>query len=38
MTKGLILSGGVAHEYGRTSPMLADILAEVGVHCDIRGG
>lgn len=34
--RNLILSGGVAHDYARTSPMLADLLREVGVESDIR--
>jgi uncharacterized protein len=36
MPRNLILSGGVAHDYARTSPMLADILSEVGIVSDIR--
>jgi len=34
--RNLILSGGVAHDYAQTSPMLADILAEEGFESDIR--
>lgn len=36
MIKNLILSGGVAHEYARTSPMLQDILTEVGIESEIH--
>lgn len=36
MPRNLILSGGVAHDYARTSPMLAEILAEVGIVSDIH--
>ena len=36
MTRNLILSGGVAHDYARTSPMLAEVLAEVGVASEIH--
>src|SRR5437868_48546 len=36
MPRNLILSGGVAHDYARTSPMLADILSEVGIASDIH--
>ncbi len=31
----LILSGGVAHDYAATSPMVADALAEVGIRSDV---
>ena len=31
----LILSGGVAHDYPRTSAMLAEILAPAGIHSEI---
>ena len=34
--KALILSGGVAHDYARTSAMLSEILAEAGIESDIR--
>jgi len=36
MARNLILSGGVAHDYRRTSPMLADVLREVGIKSEIR--
>ncbi len=35
MKRNLILSGGVAHDYARTSPMLADLLSEVGIRSEI---
>lgn len=34
--KNLILSGGIAHDYAATSPMLADILSEIGIASTIR--
>ena len=36
MTRNLILSGGVAHDYGTTSPMLAGVLEEAGIESDIE--
>jgi len=36
MVRNLILSGGVAHDYARTSAMLADVLAEVGIESAVR--
>jgi uncharacterized protein len=36
MVANLILSGGVAHDYARTSAMLAEVLAGVGVESDVR--
>jgi len=36
MTRNLILSGGPAHDYSRTSAMLSSTLAEVGVRSDIH--
>jgi len=36
MARNLILSGGVAHEYEKTSPALADILVEVGIESEIH--
>lgn len=36
MTKNLILSGGPAHDYARTSPALAGIFAEVGIDSQIH--
>jgi type 1 glutamine amidotransferase len=35
MAKNLILSGGVAHDYAKTSPMVQDILSEKGIESDI---
>jgi hypothetical protein len=34
--RNLILSGGVAHDYARTSPMLAVTLAQVGIDSEIH--
>jgi len=34
--RNLILSGGVAHDYVRTSPMLSDVLAEIGIKSEIH--
>lgn len=34
--RNLVLSGGVAHDYAATSPMLADILSEVGIDSEIH--
>ena len=36
MERNLILSGGVAHDYARTSPMLAGILDGVGIQSEIH--
>ncbi|HIJ65495.1 MAG TPA: hypothetical protein HPP77_06030, partial [Candidatus Hydrogenedentes bacterium] len=36
MLTGLILSGGPAHEYALTSPMLSDVLVEVGIDCHVH--
>ena len=36
MDRNLIRNGGVAHDYARTSPMLADLLSEVGIRSEIR--
>jgi len=36
MARALILSGGVAHDYARTSPMLAEILQEVDIDVEIH--
>jgi len=36
MIKNLILSGGVAHDYARTSSILSDILSEIGVESEIH--
>jgi len=36
MMRNLILSGGVAHDYARTSPLLADVLSEVGIESEIH--
>lgn len=36
MIRNLIMSGGVAHDYARTSPILSDILVEVGVTSEIH--
>ncbi|MHB1457130.1 MAG: ThuA domain-containing protein [Armatimonadota bacterium] len=35
--KNLILSGGVAHDYAATSPMIAEILNDVSIDSDILG-
>jgi type 1 glutamine amidotransferase len=37
MLKNLILSGGVAHDYAATSPMIAEILTDVSIASDIAG-
>ena len=34
--RNLILSGGIAHDYAATSPMLASILSESGIDSEIR--
>ena len=34
--RNLILSGGVAHDYARTSPMLVATLSEVGIDSHIH--
>jgi len=34
--RNLILSGGIAHDYAATSPILAKILSEVGIASEIR--
>ena len=36
MTRNMILSGGVAHDYSRSSPTLAAVLQEVGIESDIH--
>ncbi len=36
MTKNLILSGGYLHDFETTSPMLAEILDEVGIESEIE--
>ena len=36
MKRNLILSGGVAHDFARTSPMLADVLGEAGIQSEIH--
>jgi type 1 glutamine amidotransferase len=36
MMRNLILSGGVAHDYAQTSPMLADVLVEAGIESEIH--
>lgn len=36
MLRNLILSGGVAHDYTETSPILANILGEVGIESEIH--
>jgi type 1 glutamine amidotransferase len=36
MARNLILSGGVAHDYARTSRMLAEVLDEVGIRSEIH--
>ena len=36
MLRNLILSGGVAHEYGTTSALLVDLLQEVGIASEIH--
>ena len=36
MGRNLILSGGVAHDFARTSPMLADVFDFCGIASDIR--
>ena len=38
MLRNLIMSGGVAHDYARTSPILSNILAEVGFGSEIYEG
>lgn len=38
MARNLILSGGVAHDYARTSPMLANTLREVGIESEVHEG
>ncbi|MBI2504183.1 MAG: response regulator transcription factor [Candidatus Latescibacteria bacterium] len=35
MKRNLILSGGVVHDYPRTSAMLAEILAPAGIRSEI---
>ncbi len=34
--RNLILSGGIAHDYAATSPILAGILSEIGIASEIR--
>ena len=36
MTRNMILSGGVAHDYSATSPILATVLHEVGIESEIH--
>ncbi len=36
MVRNLILSGGPTYDYAATSPMLADISAEVGMDSEIH--
>jgi len=36
LMQNLILSGGVAHDYAATSPMLADTLSQVGINSAIH--
>lgn len=36
MIKNLILTGGPAHDYARTAPMIADILKKVGIDSQVR--
>lgn len=36
MTRNLILSGGVAHDYSATSPILRTVLQEVGIESEIH--
>jgi len=36
MTRNLILSGGVAHDYRTTSPLLAAVLQDVGIASEIH--
>ena len=36
MKRNLILSGGVAHDFARTSPMLADVLGAAGIQSEVH--
>ena len=36
MVRNLILSGGVAHDYATTSPMVGEVLSDVGIRSEIR--
>ncbi len=36
MSRNMILSGGVAHDYSTTSPILAEVLHESGIESEIH--
>lgn len=36
MIRNLIMSGGVAHDYSNTSPILGELLREIGIESDIH--
>ena len=38
MLKNVIFSGGVAHDYPKTTSMLVEILAEVGIQSEVQEG